>query len=165
MRYPGTGCEWSKNWAKAISEWWVIYEGHEEGFLQNVMGICTMILFNKWLSIPYTCIDPLVRNGRDTRVQCHVYVPQKTSDRQIASARLRWTKQVSKENEKIYIINLTTSSRFISFVTSRVVCPFRGARNWKSVFCHKRSVHIIRTWNKLFQFFCFLRHLATRTLI
>jgi len=55
---------------------------------------CSMI-FNKQLSIPYY-IDPLMRNGRHTRVQCHVDVPQKTSDRQIASPWLWWTKQVSR---------------------------------------------------------------------
>lgn len=45
--------------------------------------------------------DPLMRDGRDTRVQCHVDVPQKTSDRQIAAARLWRTKQVSGVKWKI----------------------------------------------------------------
>lgn len=72
----------------------------EVDFSRNVIGMCTVILFNKRLSIPCTCVDPLVRNGRDTRVQRHVDVPQKTSDRQIASARLRRAEQVSGEDKK-----------------------------------------------------------------
>lgn len=68
------------------------------------------MIFNKQLSIPYY-IDPLMRNGRDTRVQCHVDVPQKTSDRQIASAWLWRTKQVSgiiKKYIYLYLICITT---------------------------------------------------------
>lgn len=82
------------------------------GFSRNVIGMCTIILFNKRLSIPCTCVDPLVRNGRDTRVQRHVDVPQKTSDRQIASARLRRTKQVSgkkKKTQKVLLYKNTYS--------------------------------------------------------
>jgi len=74
------------------------------------------MIFNKQLSIPYY-IDPLMRNGRDTRVQCHVDVPQKTSDRQIASAWLWRTKQVSGIIKKIYIY-LYTSLQFLLYIRS-----------------------------------------------
>lgn len=43
-----------------------------------------------------------MRDGRDTRVQCHVDVPQKTSDRQIAPSWLWRTKQVSGKKNIYY---------------------------------------------------------------
>lgn len=53
-----------------------------------------------------------MRDGRDARVQCHVDVPQKTSDRQIAPSRLWRTKQVSGKKKYIYLYVYYTTAIF-----------------------------------------------------
>lgn len=181
MKCPGTGYEWLKNWVKAILEWWVStlapyytialtppttcepteylesHVPHDSGRGVYETWLECMMIFNKQLSIP--CVDPLMRDGRDTRVQCHIDVPQKTSDRQIASTRLWRTIQVSEKYNKYILLQfcfILVAVSIFFFFFSTLVLNWLFERTLDDRISIFRALNVVR--RKTCPIYEFLRH-------